>query len=96
MRRTKPGKSLTNEGSERVGAKKLPAGWEPGDLPESDADTYGYATRAVFCDPETGRCVPATVGIAVSERSVMIWLKHDAGPMRCEDASHRKSTKQIQ
>jgi hypothetical protein len=92
MRRTKPGKSLTHEGSERVGAEKLPAGWEPGDLPESDADTYGYATRAVFCDPETGRCVPASVGIVMSEGSMMIWLKTSKAPTRSWKALSLRSS----
>jgi hypothetical protein len=75
MRKTKPRRRLTNEGPERVEGKKLPAEWEPELLPEFEVDAYRYATRAFFCDPETGCCVRATVGIAVSERSVMIWLK---------------------
>jgi hypothetical protein len=75
MRKTKLRHRLTHEGPEWVEREKLPAEWEPGLLPEFEADAYRYATRAFFCDPETGRCVQATVGIAVSESSVMIWLK---------------------
>jgi hypothetical protein len=74
MRKTKPRRCLTHEGSGRVEGENLPAEWEPGLLPV-EADAYRYATRAFFRDPETGRCLRATVGIAVSESSVMIWLK---------------------
>jgi len=74
MRRTKPGSSLTRRSPERVEGEK-PRAWGPGDFQESSADTYSYATRAVFCDPKTGRRVPASVGIVVSEGSVMMWLK---------------------
>jgi transcriptional regulator with XRE-family HTH domain len=73
---------------------KVPACWESADFPEADADTYSYATRALFCDPETGRWVPASVGIVMSEGSLMIWLKNMTGPeARMQTiASHKATT----
>ena len=75
MPRIKPVRRMTNGSPERVEAERPHAGWEPGDFQGSSAGTYSYATRAFFCDPKTGRRVPASVGIVVSEGSLMMWLK---------------------
>jgi len=75
MPRIKPVGRMTNVSPARVEAKKPQVGWEPGHFQGSSAGTYSYATRAFFCDPKTGRRVPASVGIVVSEGSVMMWLK---------------------
>ncbi len=56
-------------------AEKRPAGWEQGDFLGPGAGTYSYTAEAAIRDPKTGRRVPASVGIVVSEGSVMMWLK---------------------
>ena len=75
MPRIKPVSRMTDGSTRRVEAEKLHCGWEPGDLQGSSAGTYSYATRAFLYDPKTGRRVPASVGLVVSEGSVMMWLK---------------------
>jgi hypothetical protein len=75
MSRNKPISRMTNGSPARVEVDKPNAGWQPGDLQGSIAGTYSYATRAFFCNPKDGRRVPASVGIVVSEGSVMMGLK---------------------
>ena len=59
----------------QVEAEKRLAGGEQGDFRKASAGTCSYTTRAVLRDPKTGRRVPASVGVVVSDGSVMMWVK---------------------
>ncbi len=75
MRRTKPVSRIAGGRANQVEAEKRLAGGEQGDFRKSTDGTYSYTTRAGLRDPKTGRRVPTSVGIVVSDGSVMMWVK---------------------
>jgi hypothetical protein len=72
MQRIKPVRRNANGSADRVKAEKRRVSWEQ---EESSDGTCSYTTQVVWRNPKTGCRILASIGIVVSDGSVMMWLK---------------------
>jgi hypothetical protein len=75
MERIKTVRRNANGSVDRVKAEKRRVTSKQADFQESGNGTYSYATQAVWRNPKTGCRILASIGIVVSDGSVMMWVK---------------------
>lgn len=75
MQRTKPVRKSAHGSGNRAKADKWRATWEHGKFQESSDGTFSYTTQVLWRNPRTGCRMLTSIGVVVSEGSVMMWLK---------------------
>ena len=75
MQRTKPARRSAHASANRTNADKCRATGEHEEFQESGDGTVSFTTQALWRNPKAGGPMLASIGVVVSEGSVIMWLK---------------------